>query len=500
MPRILLLRTWTDITAATFTPPLGLMYLAATIRQHNKDYEVKIFDLNVKKQHIHQRIDDIKAFDPDVIGLGSMSYEANTNHKAAAYLKQELPRVKIVLGGPYPSASPLRCVRDPNIDFAVLGEGEETFNELLDRIFSGGTDFRDIKAISFKYQDEPIETVHREYRFDLDNMPFPAWDLIEMEEYFKVHRFHYIHVEKRYMPIYTSRACPYQCTYCHDIFGKTFRARSAQNVFEEIKTLNSKYGIKEFQFFDDIFNIRTDRAIAVMDLIIQSGLKVYLSFPNGLRGDIMTDELILKMKKAGTYKIAYAIESATPRIQKLIKKHVKLDRLKQVIEKTDKAGILCHGFFMMGFPTETREEVMNTVNYALDSRLHFGGFYFLDPFEGTEIADWALKMRPDLMEKQNHSYFSADRQLSEVPTPELEKMQRDLYRNFYFNPKRIIRMLWRLPKKTQAFSLIKLWFQMAFESFRYSAKPAVVPSVDRPPADSEIVAGSEQQPAVELAA
>ena len=344
------------------------------------------------------------------------------------------------------------------------------------------------------HEGEPIRTQQREYRFNLDDLPFPAWDLIEMEEYFKVKRFHYIHVAKRYMPIYTSRACPYQCTYCHDIFGKTFRARTPQDVFDEIKILHDRYGIKEFQVYDDIFNIRTDRAIAVCDLIIKSGLKIHISFPNGLRGDIMNEELLRKLKLAGTYKIAYAIETAAPRLQKLIKKNVRLDRLKQVIEQTDKMGILCHGFFMLGFPTETKEEVMQTVDYALTSRLHFGGFYFLDPFEGTEIAEWALQMRPDLMEKENHSYFSADRQLSEVPTKELELIQRNLYRKFYFNPHRIMRMLLLLPKRTQALSLIKLWFQMAFEAFKPKPKKEVVPDYTQTATE-----GTPSQPAEAVA-
>ena len=483
MKNILLLRTYTEILGRSINPSLGLMYIASSTREHGKkhgqDYQLKILDLNLYNQKIDARIAQICDYSPQVIGITGMSFEAAAMQETAVYLKKNLPGVRIVFGGPHATVSPLKCIEDPNVDFVVIGEGEDTFPELLERMFSGTNQYQDIRGIAFRNGGKTVVTERREYREDLDNIPFPAWDLIDMEGYFHAPRWQFIQAERRYMPIFTSRACPYQCVYCHHIFGKKFRHRSPENVFQEIKFLHDHYGIREYLISDDMFNAQIQRAIAICDLIIQSGIKIYITFPNGMRGDIMTDELLRKLRQAGTYKIVYAIETASPRLQKLIKKNVDLEKLKRVIEKTHDLGLIVHGFFMLGFPTETREEVMMTVKYALASKLHIGGFFFVDPFEGTELAEWVRKMRPDLMTAGQHDFFSAAHQLSEVPTREIEKIQRDLYKKFYFNPIRALRLFMRLPKKRLVLSLIGIWFMMAFKAFRPKKEAVPLQNAER---------------------
>lgn len=483
MKKILLLRTYTEILGRSISPSLGLMYIASSAREYGKsrnlDFQFKILDLNLYDQEIHERIAEIEAYAPRMIGITGMSFEAATMHRTAAYLKKALPEVSIVFGGPYATVSFLKCMQDPCVDFVVIGEGEDSFPELLDRIFSGLDHYRDIRGIAFREREETVVNEKREYRQDLDNLPFPAWDLIDMEGYFNASRWQFIQADRRYMPICTSRACPYRCVYCHHIFGKSYRPRTPENVFQEIRFLYDRYGVREFLISDDAFNAQIGRAIAICDLIIQSGLKIYITFPNGVRGDIMTDELLHKLRQAGTYKIVYAVETASPRLQKLIKKNVDLEKLKKVIEKTNRLGMIVHGFFMLGFPTETREEIMQTVRYALSSKLHIGGFFFVDPFEGTELAEWVREMRPDLMTADQHSFFSASRQLSEVPTHEIEKIQRDLYKKFYFNPIRALSLIMRIPNKSHILTLMGIWFVMAFKAFRPKKKDAPVPSPDR---------------------
>jgi radical SAM superfamily enzyme YgiQ (UPF0313 family) len=474
MKNILLLRTYTEILGRSINPSLGLMYIASSAREHGKkhgsDFQFKILDLNLYSQKIEDRMAEIREFSPQVVGITGMSFEAATMHETAAYLKKNLPGVRIIFGGPHATVSTHKSIQDPNVDFVVIGEGEDTFPELLDQIFSGSGQYGNVRGIAYRNGTETVVTGKREYRQDLDNIPFPAWDLIDMEGYFDAPRWQFIHAERRYMPIFTSRACPYQCVYCHHIFGKQFRYRSPENVFREIKLLHDQYGIREFLIADDMFNALIKRAVAICDLIIQSGIKIYITFPNGVRGDVMTDELLLKLKQAGTYKIVYAIETASPRLQKLIKKNIDLVKLKSVIEKTNKLGLIVHGFFMLGFPTETLEEVMETVKYALSSKLHIGGFFFVDPFEGTELSEWVRSIRPDLMDSGHHDFFSAKRQLSEVPTAKLEKIQRDLYKKFYFNPGRVLSLLMRLPKKKLVLTLPGIWFTMAFKAFRPKKK------------------------------
>jgi radical SAM superfamily enzyme YgiQ (UPF0313 family) len=350
---------------------------------------------------------------------------------------------------------------DPNVDYAVLGEGEDTFPELVDVVMNGGAP-EEVQGIGFRNNGEAVKTEPRTLMTDLDALPQPAWDLLEMEPYFDLPNFNIVVAHKRTMPIFTTRGCPYRCTYCHNIFGKKARMRSPENVLAEIQVLYEKYGIREFQIIDDVFNINNQRAIEICDLILESGMKIHISFPNAIRGDIVTPELVAKLKEAGTYKINYAIETASPRLQQMVKKRVKLDKLKEAIRITNKAGIWTHGFFMMGFPTETHEEVQATIDYACSSKLNTAGFFVLQPFPGTEIWDQILGMGVDIeFDSDLVNYFQATYKISELEPEELQKMAEKANRRFYLNPARAVNTLMRMPHKGQIFTFVSMFLQRA---------------------------------------
>src|SRR5690606_15058854 len=141
--------------------------------------------------------------------------------------------------------------------------------------------------------------------------------------------------------------------YCHDLFGKKFRPRSPAHVLEEITLLYEQYRIQEFMIEDDIFNFDMDRAKDICDRIVASGMEISLQFGNGVRLERLDEELIQKMAAAGTHHMCIAIESASPRVQKLSRKYLKLYMVKDVVSWARKHGIETLGFFMIGFPTET---------------------------------------------------------------------------------------------------------------------------------------------------
>ncbi|MBK7259204.1 MAG: radical SAM protein [Ignavibacteriae bacterium] len=167
----------------------------------------------------------------------------------------------------------------------------------------------------------------------------------------------------------TTRGCPYRCAYCHNILGKTFRVRSPEHVMREIRMIHDTYGITDFQVIDDIFNLDMDRAKKICDLIVGSRLPLTLSFPNAIRSDRVDEELIDKMAAAGTKFISIAIETASPRLQRLIRKNLDLDRAFKAIDTITRVGIVTRGFFMIGFPTETEDEARQTIEYAKASSL-----------------------------------------------------------------------------------------------------------------------------------
>ncbi|GAH01912.1 unnamed protein product, partial [marine sediment metagenome] len=271
---------------------------------------------------------------------------------------------------------PKSILQNKNIDFVVPGEGEITTKELVDAIEQGGN-VSEVKGIGYKLDSEVVFTPARPFIENLDVLPFPAWDLVDIERYFCFPTFNIFYSSRQYMSVFTSRGCPYNCIYCHKIFGKKFRARTPENIFQEIEILCKKFNIKEIQIVDDCFNLKPERAKKLCDMIIDSDLDIAISFPNGVRGDLMDEELLIKLKKAGTYKINYGIETGSQRLQKFIKKNVNLKNLQKVITLTNSHNILSHGFFILGFPTETREEVQQTIEFARKSKLNTAGFFAL---------------------------------------------------------------------------------------------------------------------------
>ena len=173
-----------------------------------------------------------------------------------------------------------------------------------------------------------------------------------------------------YMSIVTSRGCPYQCAYCHQTMGKVFRKRSAESVLAEMEELRFKHGFKEFEIVDDCFNLDRERMYAILTGIRDRIGDAKLHFPNGLRTDMLEPEDMALFKQAGTVSAAFAIETSSPRLQKMIHKNLNIEKASAAINASVKAGIYSTGYFMIGFPTETYEEASATVEFAVRSSLH----------------------------------------------------------------------------------------------------------------------------------
>jgi radical SAM superfamily enzyme YgiQ (UPF0313 family) len=203
--------------------------------------------------------------------------------------------------------------------------------------------------------------------------------------------------------------------------------------------LKQDYGAREIEIEDDCFNVDLDRAKEIARKMIDEKLDLALSFPTGLRADRMDRELIDLLKQAGAYRIIYAIETAVPRLQRLIRKDLDFPRAEQMIAYTADRGIMTCGFFMQGFPTETEAEMRQTVAYAEKSKLHQAFFFYVNPFPGTELA-----ARFPVKERVNHGddrmgYNSLRVNLSEVPSETMRKIHNAAYRRFHFS----IRRMWR---------------------------------------------------------
>ncbi len=416
------------------TFPLGLMSLAGYLRAKRNDIDIKIFDMRLYSTYDGMALLEsiIDEYNPDIAGISAITLESDSMKKIAEMVKERNNRSIVVAGGPYPSAFSGEVLADKNIDFIVRGEGEETFYELVNVLLDGG-DKHKVKGIGFKEDGHFVFTGDRDVIKDLDSIPFPAWDYIDVEPYFRRTSMSNYGI-RRYANLFTSRSCPYRCIYCHNIFGRGFRARSAENVIEEIKYLRKKYNIEEVEIVDDVFNFERKRTMEIFKLAEKETPGLKYSFPNGLRGDRLDGELLEIMKSGGTVMITIAVESASPRIQRLIKKDLDLQKTLRVIEESNRAHILTRGFFMMGFPGESEEEIMKTINYACSSMLHIAMFYIAIPFKGTELYELVRdRINHESYKASDYEYVGSRFNLSDVPSDRLRRMQTIAYRRFYSN-------------------------------------------------------------------
>ena len=445
------------------TPPMGLMYLAGMLRK-KRDWTVSIADSRLFKGDLRRVMAEVRRRNPDIIGISSITMEAPFMHKLAAEIKKGLPDVTIVAGGPHPSMYPDDTLTDPNIDYAVIGEGEETFPELLDAIRDGESgDIEKVRGIVRRAGSEIIHNEPRPYIEELDSLPFPAWDIIDREGYARLPSM--ANVGKRpYMGLFTSRACPYNCAYCHRIFGKGFRAHSPGYVLDMMEALARDYGINEYEIYDDIFNWDAQRVTEICDGIGARGLDVRMIFPNGLRGDLLTDGLVQKMVDAGTIYVCLAIETASSRLQRMIGKNLNLDKLSAAMNSFARRHIYMVGFFMLGFPTETLEEQKLTVDFALRSPLHGAYFFIVTPFKGSKLYQLggsdAIKRAGASF--ADHDYFRGNYNMSNVPDEIFFKLQRSAFRRFYLHPRRMYRILRDHPRRIGIADYVLLTLRKAF--------------------------------------
>ena len=444
--RLLLIRPNSFIESTP--PPLGLMYIASYLRENLDEFDIKIVDARIKDFSFEDIEEYIKDYQPEYIGITSLYVDSPQLHRIAQISKNIRKSSVVITGGPYTTSGYKQALKDPNIDFCVVGEGEIPFKDLM-MALRHKLKIEDIKGIAFRDEGEILYNGVQAFVDDLDTIPFPAWDLIELNDYFygkKRSLENPVQIYERAVSVMSSRGCPYGCIYCHNIFGKQFRARSPENVIKELKYLISEYNVQEIEFLDDTFNCNKKRAIKICDLIVAEKIKLKICFSNGVRADIMDEELIIKLKEAGTYRINYGIESTSSRIQKSMGKRLNLTYAKEIIEKTSRHKILCGAFFMIGFPTETEKEMCKTIDFAAESRLHTAVFAIATPYPGTDLYRQAEEKGFNV-ERQFSTVGKVSVNMSAASDETLSRLKTLAYRKFYFSPVRCWRLFVRVPRK-----------------------------------------------------
>jgi anaerobic magnesium-protoporphyrin IX monomethyl ester cyclase len=443
--RILLVRAKPDFMDMLIGIPSGLALVGAMAEKMN--HEVEILDLALEtKQEAADHLLESKLREKryDLAGLTAMTVEFESAARVARMIKAAHPQMPIVFGGQHPTIRAEDVAANEFCDYVVRGEGEKTFAEFLTALETG-TGMDQVSGLAFKADGKIVSTAKREMIKDLDSLPYPAYHLLEIERYFTSLSARTTPRNKRCMQIFTSRGCPWHCIYCHDLFGKGFRARSPENVMAEIRMLYDRWGICDFMVEDDIFNFDMKRAKKIFDLVKASNLKLNFQFNCGLRMELFDEELVRKMAQGGTYFISVAVETASPRVQKLIKKNLNLDRSKEVVSWLRKYKIRSLGFFMLGLPTETEEETNRTIKFACDLDLDEALFSIATPYPGTELNRQVAEKKmydPDQVSLGGETFHNI--RTEELDFAKLKKLQRKAYFMFFMTRYRFLRMIPRL--------------------------------------------------------
>ncbi len=447
MSKVLLIKPrFLGLEFPLITQPLGLMYIGSMLKKAG--HEPKIHDgaLDDKDLHVLRRI--LKEWPPDFIGISIIITEVEQTKRIMELIRAICPEVPITFGGPWPSANPEKSIKEFGADFVVMGEGELVFPELIDAMNQKFPTDSIAGTASLCNGHVKINPGRLLTEDELNNLPFPAWELLDHKLYAKMHSKPAVGC-RPYMAMITSRGCPYRCSYCYQIMGKTFRKRPAHSVLTEIEELYFQYGFKEFEIIDDCFNLDRERMIAILTGIRNKFNDVKLHFPNGLRADLLEPQDMALFKQAGTVSAAFAIETASPRLQKMIHKDLNIEKADLTMKASAQAGIYSTGFFMLGFPTETYEEASSTVQCAVHSSLHRAIFLRVIPFPGTELADMAadiLENKQEIVAPHYMNYYNNSYNVSAMSDKELRNIFQRAYRAFYFNPKRILSIAIHHPK------------------------------------------------------
>jgi radical SAM superfamily enzyme YgiQ (UPF0313 family) len=430
------------------TPPLGIMYLAGYLRSM-RDAEFCLVNQRETNTPNDQLVKQIVDFGADIVGLSVMTPNAYLVPDITRRIKRARPDALVLLGGPHISAFRGESLHGNEADVAIPGEGELAFEKVISaHIDDQGLD--DVPGVSWRDEDAQIVTNPGmlPYVEDLDSLPFPAYDLIDLKPYWKIQSMPPV-PRRKYVSLFTSRGCPYRCNYCHRIFGDELRKHSAERITDEIEHYQKQFGVRDIEFLDDIFNLDHKRLSDFLDLLHERDLKIEIAFPNGVRTDILREEEIEGLVDAGLYFCSFALESGSPRIQRLMGKNLNISKYLENVEIAVSKGVFSNGFVMFGFPSETEEDMQQTVDVACASRLHTASFFTVTPFPSTEIYSIAAQQQPEIVSRidyEDMEYCLVSVNISDVPDSRLYHYQRKANRRFFMNPNRLFRILRDFPK------------------------------------------------------
>ena len=387
---------------------LGVLYLAAAARQ--KGHEVRIIDPTLGPPTTgldglfsyglpeHEIAETIRAFAPNVLGISChYSFSRQSAFAVVDLAKRLDARIATVMGGIVPSIHGRSVLDDcPSLDYALVGESERALVDLLDFLSSQTPSPHDIDGLLFRDRGKVIANPKRHFIEDLDTLPYPARDLVDIHRYMNTGSRIFGLGNRPALSLLTSRSCPNQCSFCNMwmIHGRKWRMRSVDNVLGEIDEIVNKYHAEHIYIVDDTFTFNPSRAKELLEEVIRRGYRIRWNTPNGISARGIDNELAQLMKRSGCASVCLAIESGSDYIRNtVIGKRLPEEQIVKTVELLQKAKIPTGGFLVLGMPGEDEAQFRQTVDLVNRLPLSFIVAQFAIPFPGTKLYQDLVRMR-----------------------------------------------------------------------------------------------------------
>ncbi len=412
---------------------IGVAQIAAAAEAAG--HRVQVLDLNMLRPKREDIPALLKQHNFDVAAISAMVTCFPIVREIASELRRINGNAPIVLGGTLASTSYDLVLENSQVDIAVLGEGEATFVELLDIIENGG-DLASANGIAYSNENGISVTGVRDRITNLDEIPFPAYDLFDFSKYLKTFTFPGV-PDGKTVPMISGRGCPYECTFCFKTFERKVTYRSPDNILSEIEYLFDRYRIRGVLFVDDLFVMKKRRVLDFCRKLIDSGMRLKWGCLG--RAGIVDKEVIEALKESGCVWMGYGFESGSQKMLDTMKKGITVEQAEEAVRLTHDSGMICSPTFMIGIPGETNETVMETVGFFERTDILPTRLFIANPYPGTELYDRAVRdgRIPDRLKFLNEIGDATDMSLNmtDMNDDELLGLRREaellIHRNYY---------------------------------------------------------------------
>jgi len=444
-------------TAEMVAPSMGLAYLAAVLEQHG--YKVEILDAPAFQLTYEKIPAEVERRKPDIVGVTATTAVAPSALKTAQMVKEAAPEALVIMGGPHITFLPEETMKaEPSIQIGVIGEGEYTLLDLV-KTWEENGNLREVKGVIYRENGSLKYSEPRPLIENLDELPFPARHLLPMERY-KVFGKH-----ETLGLVFTSRGCPFNCTFCSSslIFGKRFRARSPKNVVDEVEEFIEQYKSNHVEFVDDLFIFDKKRVKEICRELKERGLDVL--WVCSARVDTVDGEIFKEIRDAGCVMVYLGVESGVQRVLNLMRKGIKVEQSVRAVKLAKEAGLQVVASFVLGIPGETWEEAMETIRFAKKLDPDFVQFSLATPFPGTELYRVAKEEGLLLTEDwTKYTVLKPVMRTEELSEERLRKLIKKAYFDFYLQPHVIWRYIRRGYAKELLVNVMGKYFWQYFKS------------------------------------